>query len=213
MSFDIVLHVGTLLAVIVYFRKDILNLFTTGKKTLIALFVAMLPAALVGVFFYNYIGSFFLEPKKTALLLMLNGLILISASYVHVKLKVKKSEVSIKDGFYIGLGQVLGLFPGISRSGSTISVGLFKRIEHRKVIVFSFLLSIFAISGAFFYEIVSGGLSLCGLNFKIASMGLLAAFISGIISIRFLITAIRRKKLWAFGVYSIILGAVIYSIL
>jgi undecaprenyl-diphosphatase len=213
MTFDIILHIGTLMAVIAYFRKDILNLFTSDRKSLIALFIAMLPAALVGVFFYSYIETFFLQPKKTALLLILNGIILMSASYIHIHLKAKKSAVSIKDGFYIGLGQVLGLFPGISRSGATISVGLFERIEYRKVIVFSFLLSILAISGAFFYEIISGSLSLAFLDLKIASAGLLAAFISGIISIRFLIATIRRKKLWAFGIYSIILGAVLCIIL
>jgi undecaprenyl-diphosphatase len=208
MIFDIFLHLGTLLAVIVFFRDDILKLFTSEKKDLSLLGVAMIPAAAAGILFYSFIENFFSSPRITGYLLLLNGCILFLASYIQTRKNISRESINSKDAFLIGLSQVLGLLPGISRSGVTISTGLFRKLDYKKAITFSFLLSVVAISGAVLFQLISNPASLNYIEYKNVIAGLLAAFISGIISIRFLINVLKKKKFWIFGVYSVILGLI-----
>lgn len=206
MSFDIFLHLGTLFAVLVFFRKEIIKIFTTEKITLFYLILAMIPAAFAGIFFHSYIDTFFTSPQMAGYLLVVNGLILFLASFIQLKNKNKRINLNSKDALLIGLSQVFGLLPGISRSGITISAGLFRELDYKKVITFSFLLSVVAIASAVFFEIFTKNVFTNSLDFKNLTAGLLAAFISGIISIRFLIGTLKRKKFWIFAVYSIFAG-------
>ncbi len=206
MTFDIFLHVGTLLAVVIFFRKEIAKIFLSERKMLLYLLLAMIPAAMVGIFFHDSINILFTSPKTASYLLIINGLILFLASYVQLRNKNQRSDLNAKDAFLIGLSQVLGLLPGISRSGITISTGLFRQLNYRKVITFSFLLSVIAIASAVLFEIATKSASVDCLDIKNVIAGLLAAFISGIISIRFLIGTLKKKKFWVFGIYSVIVG-------
>ncbi len=206
MTFDIFLHLGTLLAVVIFFREEIAKIFSSERKMLLYLIMAMVPAALAGIFFHDSINILFTSPKIAGYLLIVNGLILFLASYAQSKNKDQRSDLSIKDAFLIGLSQVLGLLPGISRSGITISTGLFRQLNYKKVITFSFLLSVIAIASAVLFEIATKATSVDCLDIKNMTAGLLAAFISGIISIRFLIGTLRKKKFWVFGIYSVIVG-------
>ncbi len=206
MSFDIFLHLGTLFAVIVFFRKEIIKIFTSERKTLFYLILAMIPAAFAGIFFHNLINTIFTSPKVASYLLIINGLILFLASFIQSRNRKTRTNLNSKDAFLIGLSQVLGLLPGISRSGITISTGLFRQLDYRKVITFSFLLSVVAIASALLYEIMVKSAFTGNLDFKNITAGLLAAFISGIISIRFLISILKKKKFWIFAIYSILAG-------
>ncbi|MDP8260789.1 MAG: undecaprenyl-diphosphate phosphatase [Candidatus Kappaea frigidicola] len=206
MLFDIFLHLGTLFAVVLFFRFEIAKLFLSERKMLLYLILAMIPAACVGIFFHSSIKTIFTSPKVASYLLIINGLVLFLASFAQLKCKNKRDNLNILDALLIGVSQIFGLLPGISRSGITISAGLFRNLDYKKVITFSFLLSTIAIGSAVIFEILGKTATIESLEIKNIIAGLLAAFISGIISIRFLISILKKKKFWVFAIYSIVAG-------
>src|SRR3989344_3920745 len=174
-SFDIFLHFATLLAVFVFFYKDILDLingFFTFEwedkrmRFVVYLLLASIPAGLIGFFFRNLIGELFSDLYIVAGGFLISGLFLFIASF------------TAKNSFVIGCAQALALVPGISRSGSTISTTLLFGIDKKEAIKFSFLLSIPAILGANLLELKN----FSGFSFPMV-LGFLIAFVFGLLSI------------------------------
>lgn len=198
-SFDIFLHFATLLAVIVYFYKDICNIIkdflmlktkSDNFKLAIYLIVASIPVALIGFLLKDYIDAYFSSMLFVSFGFIISGFFLFAAS------KIKKNKkLSMKNTFIIGLAQAIAILPGISRSGSTVSTGLLQGIKKDTAIKFSFLLSIPAIIGATAVKVDQ-------LKFSLPLMlPFIIAFFTGMISIYTFLNLIKQKNLKYFAYY------------
>lgn len=222
LAVDAVLHLATALAVLVYFRKDIMRLvrtffifFTKGsvdhedRVLMFAVILGSIPAVIAGLFFKDYIEFVLRDPTFVAY-----GLIAGSALFfVAERFATQAKKLSVSSGFVIGLFQALALIPGMSRSGATISGGLLLGLSREGAARFSFLLAFPVIVGAGSLQFI--GLS--GSDMFAAQSGLLlagavAAFLSGLAAIHFLITFLRHHSLNVFIIYRLILAAIILGI-
>lgn len=154
---NILLHFGTLLSIVFVFWKDILALFKKPFKTLLMLIAATIPAGVIGLLFEDKIEAVF-EPDKNvawlcwlAVFFALTAFILLLTEFVSSRRK-KTSPLSWKHSVPMGLAQAAALFPGISRSGSTIAAGVISGAKRDEVAKFSFLMSIPVISGSLVVE-------------------------------------------------------------
>ncbi|MFA5934522.1 MAG: undecaprenyl-diphosphatase UppP [Candidatus Paceibacterota bacterium] len=219
LSFDAILQLATALAIIVYFWKDIfklirsfLNLITKKKtdeedKTIIlAIIIGTVPAIIAGIFLEKYMETIFRSSLLVAFVLIVGSLVM----YLAEKFSTQNEDLTIKKGFYIGLFQCLALVPGFSRSGATISGGLFSGLDRGNAARFSFLLSIPIILGAGLkkvYEIwLSGQLSSDWITLLV---GALTAFIVGLFAIKFLMNFLKKYSLKVFIYYRLILAILI----
>jgi undecaprenyl-diphosphatase len=213
-AFDVALHFGTLMAVFVYFGKDIVDILEAvlkGKwksengKLGFLLIVATIPAALIGYLLKPLFESAFSSLLISAIGFGITGMILLIAS-LDFKKNTKKLS-SYFDSLVIGFVQALAIFPGISRSGSTISAGLLTGLDEKAAMKFSFLMSIPIIFGAGIVEIGNNKLSP---NLLWAT---LLAFFVGLITIHFLLRFVARdkKNLRWFAGYALILALCIFS--
>lgn len=198
-SFDIFLHFATLLAIIVYFYKDICNIIkdflmmkTKSKnfKLAIYLIVASIPAAIFGFMLKNYISYFFLNMFMVAASFVISGVFLFAASRIK-----KNKSINLKNTFMVGLAQALAIIPGVSRSGATISTGILMGIKKQEAIRFSFLLAIPAIMGA-------TALKMDSLSFNYSLIiPFLITFSIGLASIHLLMKFIKQENLKYFAYY------------
>jgi len=208
MMFDVALHFGTLMAVFVYFGKDIVDIIedllkgrfhTQNAKLGYLLVIGSIPAAVIGFVFKNAIEQAFSSLVLVSLGFGITGLFLFIAS---LDLKAHKEKMSYKDSLLIGTSQAIAIMPGISRSGSTISSGLLLGLDEKNAIKFSFLLSIPAVIGANIVAIGNQPLP------RELIWATLAAFIVGLLTIhlmlKYLLTS--RKSLRWFGAYALLLG-------
>lgn len=219
---NIILHVGTLLAVCIYLRKDLIaivrGMFSTQKnekkesfQRITTLTVGTLPAVIAALFLKDRIEGFFRSPDHVGGLLIINAAILSLAHFLSKDKGQNKSSVTIKDAFCIGIAQASAILPGISRSGATISMGLMLGIEPRKAFTFSFLLSIPAIVGAVFFDIPAL-VNLSAENTQIIIAALGVAFITGLGALCILKKVVLKNKLIYFALYCVCIGIVIITI-
>lgn len=213
-SLEVFLHLGSLLAVIIYFRKDLIELLASlfcwnktidsnkhlrKRMMILYLGISTLVTGIVYLIFGNLIKGVFANPMVTAILLSATGLIL-WASDMQKKNEIPISGMGFLRGIIIGIGQGIAMLPGISRSGTTIATSLFCGLKRSEAARFSFLLSIPAILLANITEIdaISGLTKYQMLSYV---FGALAAFVSGYLVIGFLIRLIQAAKLKYFAFY------------
>ena len=213
--FEVILHVGSLLSVILYFWKSLwrmtLSLFRWKDETLaedrrwiLWLALATVPAVLLvltplgGIF-----ESVYENPVLTSALLIVTGLLLLAPKVI----RAKKKELNWKTALFMGLGQAFAILPGISRSGSTITAGLLSGVQPRKVAEFAFLMSVPAILGAVVKE-KDAFAALAGNSALLAPylLGALAAFLTGLLAIYLVMGAVQRGKLEYFAYYCFAAG-------
>lgn len=208
LTFDIVLHLGSLSAVLVYFRRDIQKVIRSvlGKgdpswnKVAWLILWGTIPTGLIGVLFKEPLEGLFESVRIVAIMLFVTGLLLFASD------RIRKTDrplfgIRVLDALLIGVVQGLSIIPGISRSGSTIATGLFLKIEADAAARFSFLLSIPAILGAVALEgknILGHAVNGAGVEFI---AGFVAAAISGWMAIKILMEVLKRKRLWIFAIY------------
>jgi undecaprenyl-diphosphatase len=210
-AFELVVHFGTLLSVIVYFRKKIIELIMSlfiremkaERRMVLYIIIGTIPAGVLGVLFKDFFEQAFSSPIMTSIMLMVTGLILLSTALI----KPGDYEINIPRSIIIGIGQAIAILPGISRSGASISAGMFTGVKPVLAAEFSFLLSIPAILGAVAFKIkdLVGGESLLSEQYL---FGLLASFIFGLISVYFMLDIIKKGKFKYFGIYCLIAGLV-----
>ncbi|MCK4776839.1 MAG: undecaprenyl-diphosphate phosphatase, partial [Actinomycetia bacterium] len=169
--FDVTMHLGTLIALVIYFRheiRDMLNkLFKTFKKMKIdeasemvpwLILIGTIPAVIFGLFFKDAIEYLFTKSLYVSVFLVLTGIFIwFSESYTkRLKDKERKmEELSVLDSIIIGIAQALAIIPGISRSGWSISAGLLRGLKRYEATKFSFLLSMPAVFGAFIFKLIT----------------------------------------------------------
>lgn len=201
MSFDIALHFGTLLAILVYFFKDFFKMikdgFTKGVKTtdgkiLWYIVVATIPAAIFGVLFEDKIDE--LVRSNYVLIcgcLALMGIIIYLCDKRNKQINTFKT-MKLKDAIIIGFSQVCALIPGFSRSGTTIAAARCLKMKREDAAKFSFYLSAPVVAGAVAIKVLKGEmLSLITFNPTIFIIGVLISFISGLLCIKFLLKYIK----------------------
>lgn len=195
-----ILHLASLLAVLIFTRQEIYDLITlkpNAKKLWIYLIIATIPAALFGLFFKDLIEQSFSSLLVIGIAFIFTGTILFLTRFAH-----RMERLNTKNALIIGLFQILALFPGISRSGMTISAGLFTGIPREKAIKFSFLLFIPLAIGASILEI---GEAYFSLELLIA---FILCFILSLIFLHALTYIIKKNKFWLFSIYCWILGII-----
>lgn len=196
--FDVILHLGTVGAVLFYFRKEFLKL---KLNFLILLFLGTIPAALVGVFFRDSIIPLFSDVKLVGLTLLITGFL----NLMTDKFQAKKQEISAFDSLMVGVAQAIAIIPGISRSGSTIFAASSRGISRSQAAFFSFTLSIPAILGASLLELINSGTNgLVNLDFYL--VGFVASFISGFVSIGLVLKFLKEKHFSFFAYYCFVIG-------
>jgi undecaprenyl-diphosphatase len=225
-TFDVALHMGTLLGAVVYFRKDLGRYVvawigtvrrraveTVDERLSWALVVGTVPGAVTGAVFEGVIEDTLGDPALIAVMLAVFGVVLY---VVDLRAPVRRSieSVSVRDGLVLGIAQALALQPGVSRSGVTITVARLMAIDRESAARFSFLLSIPIIAGAGLYE----GLDLVREG---VPPGLIGAFVAGIVSsaisgfvvIAFLLSYLRRRDFLAFMVYRLAVAALVLGLI
>lgn len=214
LAFDVVLHVGTLIALIVYFRKDLWelfrNTFADNKEGRLArlLLVATVPAALAGLLFKDFIDDSLRNLTVVVTGLGVVGVIMLLVDRFAQAQQGDNQEITKRQGVLIGIGQVLALMPGVSRSGASITTGLVVGLKRKQATRFAFLLAIPITIGAIVGMLWFEGASLAGEGFALYA-GMFAAFLSGLFAIKFLLAVIGRVGLKPFAIYRIVLALII----
>lgn len=213
--FDIALHLGTLVAVVAYFWRDWLGLFlgaVKGSCTLEGrlfwyLVVASLPGAFFGYLLEEHAETLFRNPVLIATMLIAMGLILYWADCKGPK-KLKISHIGLRQSLLIGFSQVLAIVPGVSRSGITMTAGLFTGLTRESAARFSFLLSVPIIFGAGVIKVPELVMrpEMVNLPFMI---GVSVSAVSGVASIGFLLRYVQTKDYLPFAWYRFLLGVLV----
>ncbi len=213
--FDILLHVGTLLVVLIVFWKDWLAILKNPfrSKTLLFLFIASLPA-LISVVLFGDVLDIFESGSFLGISFILTGILLLTSQYYAEKLKkqnTEKKEVGLTNAVAMGLSQILGLLPGVSRSGSTIFGGVLSGLDKKTAAKFSFMMSAPAIVGSLLYEGKNAIENNYFAQIEIIPtiLGMISAALFGYIAIKFMLDLIAKISLKWFAFYVIALGFVV----
>lgn len=204
---EIVLHLATLLAILLFLRRKIsqlLQAWIKGEKLnyLFGLVIGSFPAAFFGLIFKDTIEQAFGSVRAIGLLMMVNSLVLLLSR----KGREKEGELSWRKALLIGVAQAFALFPGISRSGATITAGLLLGLRKEEAFDFSFLLAIPAILGASLLELKEMGVE----SFRPYVLPFLFAFIAGYAALLLLRRIVKKQKFYLFAPYVIIIGAIAF---
>ena len=210
-TFEVMMHMGTLISIVVCFWGDIretfVNAFRRKEFDLVwSLVIATAPVAIVGYFFKANIESAFNSTSVVGICLLATGVILVSTRFVG---KGTVIHIGLAAAFIVGLAQALALLPGISRSGITISTGLWLGFTNREAGRFSFLMAIPALIGSALLtlpEIIEMG-NKDGSTFTLW-VAFLSAFVVGLIALKTLLGILRSGKLYLFSGYCFLMGVV-----
>lgn len=193
-TMEVTLHFATLLAIIIFFRKKILDYI--AKEKIYLIIVGTIPIAIIGFFFKDKVELLFDNYLLVTLAFSLTGLIL----FLSRNSKENKGELNFRCAFIIGIAQAFALIPGISRSGFTVATALLLGVTRKKAFEFSFILAIPALLGAFIINIPD----ILGTNcIEILKLipGALAAFFSGLLALWIFYKLIVKKDLYLFSYY------------
>jgi undecaprenyl-diphosphatase len=216
--FDIILHLGTLVAVCAIFWKDIIALFKKPFKTLLYLIVATIPAAVAGLFLDDIITDDIIGSKYVGIFLAVFFFItacVLFATEVFAKKRQNTLPLCWRTTLSMGVAQVFALLPGISRSGSTIAAGTFAGGKAEEVSKFSFLMSIPIILGSFLVTLVKGcvkgtlaeSFNAAGSQFGwCIAIGFIVSALAGLFAIKVMLVAIRKANYKWFSLYLTLLA-------
>lgn len=220
LAFDVILHLASLLAVILFFKKDILLLvksffnickgkFDQYAKLVFFMILATIPAAFAGYFFEDLINSRFRSMNTIITMLIIGGILLLIIERFSKKC-YDIDKLNWSKSFLIGFAQAIALIPGTSRSGITITAGLFFGLKREVAVRFSFLLSIPIILGASLVkipELAMGGLSIR--EFCLLLTGFIFSFLSAFLTIKYLMRFIKKHSFLPFVFYRFALSLIL----
>lgn len=207
-SFTIAIQVGSILAVLWLYGRDLFN-----KELVKKIAAAFVPTAVIGFLIYKIVKTIFLESGTiVAAALVLGGvaMIIIERWYAKREQFVYKdlATLSYRDAALIGLAQALAMIPGVSRSAATIFGGLALGLSRSAIVEFSFLLAIPTMLAATGYDLFKSGASFSGDQFGLIAVGAIVSFIVSVASIKWLIGFIRQHNFVGFGVYRVVVGII-----
>jgi undecaprenyl-diphosphatase len=225
-TFKVVIQLGSILAVVVTFKDRIIDLLGMGRiknklseqsgnrLKLSQVIVGLIPAGIFGVLLEDYIDEYLFSTETVLIGLVIGAIFMIIADRLGPKTpKVQTvDQITYKQALTIGLIQCLSLWPGFSRSGSTISGGVLLGLSHRAAADFTFIMAVPIMAGASFLSLLKNWqyMTMDALPFFIA--GFISAFVFALISIRFFLKLIDKIKLVPFAIYRILLALIIYLV-
>jgi undecaprenyl-diphosphatase len=233
-AFDATLHLGTLIAVAFYFRSDIWNMLKSLlphkspptdvsnvndiailRRMVLFLIIGTIPAVFFGLLFKYYIHSVFESADAAAFFLIITGLLLFFSDKIKNAWRDER-DMNVADSILIGFAQAVALLPGISRSGATITAGIFRKLNRPAAARFSFLLSLPAVCGAvilesrYFNQISSSEIWLYFIGFTCAAF-------AGLLSLKLFFLVIREARLkffayycWIFGIFTLLVKSSLF---
>jgi undecaprenyl-diphosphatase len=212
--FDILVHVGTLGAILFYFKKQLISILKgifkkkdAELKIFYFVLIGSLPAGVIGFFLQHYIEQIFDSLRLVGFSLLITAGILFSSKFIKAPGKDFK-YLNWKNTLFIGFFQALAILPGVSRSGSTIISGLWQDFKRETAFLFSFYLAIPAILGALVLQIPDL-FSQAGADFSKGLLGMIVAGIVGYFSLSILERTLKSAKLHWLGLYCLILGLIV----
>ena len=225
-TFDVLVQDGTLLAVIVYFWRDLWNIIRAFVQAVLKgkpfgdpqarlgwyLILATIPAGIFGLLVKSTVEAAFNSVVATALFLFVTAAFLVVAELLGKRVR-KIEDMNWLDALIMGLFQAIAIFPGVSRSGSTITGGMLRQLDRRSAARFSFLMSVPVMLAAGGLETIdalktpelSAALHLVGVGF-------IAAAIVGFFSIRWLLGYLQKRSFYVFAIYCVVLAAVTLAV-
>ncbi len=229
--FDTTLHLATSLALIVCFWKDIKNIAVAFFKDIFSshrfntreyssdsllglkIIVGSIPVGLIGFFFGDFIENNYRSLFLVSIFLILGSVLMYIGERRFEKRFFIKDDISVGKSFGVGLFQVLSLFPGISRSGSTISGSMIFGLDRKEATRFSFLLSIPVVVLAGVLQLLRSYKFLASISLFSLSIGFISSFLVGTLCIKFLLKFVQKNNLYPFIVYRLIVAGIILVLL
>ena len=221
LAFDVILHMGTLVSVLAFFFKDWLRLFSSlnpasrdekSRRLFFYLIIGTIPGAFFGFLFEKFAENYLRSPWVVVVTLSSVAILLFLAERFarHVR---DISSLTLKDSLLVGISQSLALVPGVSRSGITMTCGLFLGLDRSACAKFSFLLSAPIIAGAGIYEglkLLMSGQQGVDVNYLV---GFLASLVSGYLVIAFLMNYLKKNTFYPFVIYRLALALIVATVL
>lgn len=219
-TFDMVLNLGTLSALFFYYRNKWVNLLRdrSQRKLRNLVFLACIPAVIAGLLLRDLEDShpLFMDVRFNATMLVVMGLLLWWADHIGRKRR-DLEQANWKDALAVGCSQALALIPGVSRSGATITAGLFRRLKRKDAADFSFLMSLPITLGAVAYEIFGlfkyGGFSQINADVFTVCLGVLTAGASGFWAIGFLLNYLAKQDVTLFVLWRVLVAVMVFALL
>jgi len=209
LTFDVALHAGTLLALILFFWRDWLELIFKKQRLFGLIVLASIPAGVAGFLLNDIVENNLRKPLVISIMLIAVGILMLVAERANKHKGLEKT--GLKDSLIIGIAQAIAIIPGVSRSGITISAGLFRGFEREASARFSFLLSTPLIAGATALHLKEALISQTNHDFRLFFAGIITSFITGFIAIKFLLKFLKKNPLNLFVYYRFVLSAVIIA--
>ncbi len=217
-AFDVFIQLGAILAVVVLYFRTFLGLLRFGEPETgmsgvlgcFKLFLACLPALVLGALLHKFIKAHLFAPVPVAIALILGGVVLVVIERLtKPKLIGGVDAISPRQALLVGLFQCLALWPGMSRSGSTIVGGMLLGIPRGVAAEFSFLVAVPVMCAAVGFDLLKSAHALQTSDIPLFATGFVVSFLSALLAIRIFIDVLRKYSLAAFGWYRIVLGIVV----
>ena len=207
--FNTLLHVGTLAAVFAVYYRDIWEMIRHPiRSDLRYLVLATIPAVAATLLFGDFFDAAF-AGRFLGVSFLATSVILYAGSKCHGH----QTQIQVKNSLLMGVWQAVAILPGVSRSGSTISGGMFAGLTRERAARFSFLMSIPAICGSLVFQAkdILSGEALGEMGFLAVAAGMIAAAVTGYLAIRFMLRLLQKKSLNGFALYTLVLGVLVLS--
>jgi len=212
-SFEIIIQLGAILAVVVLYAKTLLE----KRKLWVPLLAAFIPTAVIGFILFKLIKQFLLGNTAVTLwALLIGGIVLIIAEKLYKEQPHHLDSIeklSPKKAMLIGLAQSISVIPGVSRSAATILGGLFVGLKRKPAVEFSFLLAIPTMIAATGLDLVKSNFSFSGQEWGVLAVGFVGAFVTALLAIKYFIQYVKNHTFIAFGIYRIILAIVFWLLI
>jgi undecaprenyl-diphosphatase len=212
-SFEITIQVGAILAVVALYWRSFLVEFDVLKKVI----AGFIPTGIVGFILYKFIKQYLLGNTSVVIVsLFIGGLILIAFEKMHDEKKASVHEVkqiSYRQAMIIGLVQSISVIPGVSRSAATIVGGMTLGLSRKAVVEFSFLLAVPTMLAASGYDILKSASGFSMDQFGVMAVGFVVSFIVALLSLRWLLSFVKKHTFVSFGIYRILAAGVFWFLL
>ncbi|MFP3728103.1 undecaprenyl-diphosphate phosphatase [Priestia filamentosa] len=212
-TFEVVIQLGSILAISILYRKKLLSLLNfnfkknTGKLNIIHIALGIIPAGIVGLLTHDFIKEYLFSPKVVVYSLIAGAILMIFAEKKKVNVTAHSlDEVTYKQALSIGLFQCLAVCPGFSRAGSTISGGLLSGVNHKASAEFSFLIALPIMIAASGLDLLDSAKFLTMSDLPLFATGFITAFVVAMIGVVTFLKILEKVKLTPFAIYRIILA-------
>jgi undecaprenyl-diphosphatase len=216
-TFEVFIQLGAILAVVWMYRQRFASLLQLrhntglqGKRGLTLIGITTLPALVVGFLLHDFIKDHLFQPQTVAIGLAAGGIALILFErFKHTNQTVSLDKITIRQAVGIGLYQLLALWPGVSRSASTIVGGMILGLDRKTAAEYSFLIAVPVMIAATGFDLLKSLPNLHTSDIALFATGFVAAFISALLAIKYFISFVQRFGFTAFGVYRIALAVLV----